>query len=82
MNPAPSMPPDCTKGETMTIKLDEAAARAMAAQVGVTLDAEAASNAALSMSGLLAAADGHARALKFEAEPGSYRAAQARSAGR
>ncbi len=62
----------------MTTKLDEATARVLAAQAGVTLDAEAARNAALSMAGLLAAADGHSRALAFEAEPGAYLAAQRR----
>lgn len=63
----------------MTIKLDDTGAKTMAAQVGVTLDTEAARNAAVSMTGLLAAADGYARALPFEAEPGAYLAAQVRS---
>ena len=63
----------------MTIKLDETGATVMAAQVGVTLTGDGARNAAVSMTGLLAAADGFARALPFEAEPGSYRAAQTRS---
>lgn len=66
----------------MTIRLDEAGAKAMAAQVGVTLDPEAARNAAVSMTGLLAAADGYARTLPFEAEPSAYVAAQIRSSGR
>ncbi len=62
----------------MTTKLDEATARTIAAQLGVTVEGEAARNAALSMAALLAAADGHGRALAFEAEPGAYPAAQRR----
>jgi hypothetical protein len=60
----------------MSSKLDDATAKTIAAQLGVTLGDDAANAAAQSMAGLLKAADGHARALPFEAEPGSYRAAQ------
>ncbi len=62
----------------MTTKLDQATAQTIAARVGVTLNAEAARNAALSMAALLEAADGYGRALAFEAEPGAYLAAQRR----
>jgi hypothetical protein len=62
----------------MSRKLDDATAKTVATQLGVTLGDEAAHAAAHSMAGLLKAADGHARALPFEAEPGSYRAAQTR----
>jgi len=60
----------------MSSKLDDAAAKIVAAQLGVTLGDHSARDAAQSMAGLLRAADGYARALPFEAEPGSYRAAQ------
>ncbi|MBM3521391.1 MAG: hypothetical protein FJX57_00410 [Alphaproteobacteria bacterium] len=66
----------------MTIKLDEDGARTMAAQAGVALDTEAARNAAVSMHASLALADGFARALAFEAEPGAYRGAQIRNGAR
>jgi hypothetical protein len=63
----------------VTTKLDAAAARVLAARLGVELDEAAARDAAQSMSGLLEAADAHMRAIAFEAEPGSYPAAQRRS---
>ena len=62
----------------MGAKLDEATAMTLAAQLGVTLEPEAARNAALSMAALLIAADNHGRALTFEAEPGAYAGAQRR----
>lgn len=62
----------------MTTKLDAAMAKAVAANQGIALSDDAARDAAQSMAGLLAAADGYARALAFEAEPGSYVAAQRR----
>ena len=62
----------------MSSKLDDATAKTIAAQLGVTLSDDAATAAAQSMAGLLKAADAHARALPFEAEPGAYRAAQIR----
>lgn len=58
------------------IKLDDASAKTIAANQGVTLDDDGARDAAQSMAGLLDAADGHGRALPFEAEPGGYVAAQ------
>ena len=60
----------------MNSKLDDVTAKTIAAQLGVTLGDDGAGAAAQSMAGLLKAADGHARALPFEAAPGSYRAAQ------
>lgn len=63
----------------MTTKLDAAAARVLAARLGVELDETAARDAAQSMAGLLEAADAPMRAIPFEAEPGSYPAAQRRS---
>lgn len=62
----------------MTTKLDPAMAKAVAANQAIALGDEAARDAAQAMAGLLAGADGHARALPFEAEPGSYIAAQRR----
>jgi hypothetical protein len=62
----------------MTTTRDAAMAKAIAANQSIALDDAAARDAALSMAGLLAAADAHARALPFEAEPGSYAAAQRR----
>ncbi len=63
----------------VTKKLDGDAARVLAARLGVELDEPAARDAAQSMAGLLEAADAHMRAIPFEAEPGSYPAAQRRS---
>lgn len=62
----------------MTTKLDAAMAKAVAANQAITLGDEAARDAAQSMAGLIGVADGHARKLAFEAEPGSYVAAQRR----
>lgn len=62
----------------MTTKLDAATALAVAASQGIALGEDAARDAAQSMVGLIATADAHARALAFEAEPGSYAAAQRR----
>jgi hypothetical protein len=45
----------------------------------VELDETAARDAAQSMAGLLEAADAHMRAIAFEAEPGTYPAAQRRA---
>lgn len=59
-------------------RLDDAAAKTIAANQGVTLGDEGARDAAQSMAGLLDSADGHGRALPFEAEPGGYVAAQRR----
>jgi hypothetical protein len=63
----------------MSTKLDPAAAKTLAARLGVDLGDQAARDAALSMGGMLDAADAHMRAIAFEAEPGSYVAAQRRS---
>ncbi len=63
----------------MTTKLDTAAATVLAARLGVELDETAARDAAQSMAGLLEAADAHMRAIAFEAEPGTYPAAQRRA---
>ena len=62
----------------MSTKLDDSTAKTVAAQLGITLSDTAARDAATSMTGLLNAADGHARAIAFEAEPGTYLAAQRR----
>jgi hypothetical protein len=62
----------------MTTTLDAAMAKAIAASQGIAMGDDAARDAALSMAGLLGSADAHARALAFEAEPGSYVAAQRR----
>jgi hypothetical protein len=63
----------------MSTKLDPAAAKTLAARLGVDLGDQAARDAALSMAAMLDAADAHMRALAFEAEPGSYVGAQRRS---
>ena len=63
----------------MRTKLDPAAARVLAARLGVELGEQEAHAAAQSMAGLLDAADAHMRGLAFEMEPGSYPAAQRRS---
>lgn len=63
----------------MNGKLDAQAAAIAAARLGVDLDGKAAADAAQSMAGMLDAADAHMRALPFEAEPGTYVAAQRRS---
>jgi hypothetical protein len=60
---------------------DPAGAQVMAARIGVTLTEEAARDAAQSMAAVLAAAELLGRALPFEAEPGTYAAAQRRSRG-
>ncbi|MBI1775356.1 MAG: hypothetical protein HYR63_08420 [Proteobacteria bacterium] len=62
----------------MTTKITEADARVLAARVGVTLDAEAARNAAIAMDAPLATADGHARTLGFEVEPATFLAVRQR----
>ncbi|MBM3532219.1 MAG: hypothetical protein FJX60_04185 [Alphaproteobacteria bacterium] len=53
-------------------------ARLFAAKAGVTLDDEAARNAASATAVPLAEADKHSRALAFEAEPGQFAAYQQR----
>lgn len=63
----------------MSMKLDPAAAKILAARQGVGLSDQAAQDAAQSMAGLLDMADAHMRGLAFEAEPGTYVAAQRRS---
>jgi hypothetical protein len=60
----------------MTTKLDAAAARVLAAQIGVTLDDDQARNAASAMAGVLATADRYARDIPFEAEASLFLAAQ------
>lgn len=62
----------------MKDRISDADAGRLAAAAGVALDGEAAHNAAVSMARPLAAADGHARALAFEAEPSTFAAVQRR----
>jgi hypothetical protein len=54
-------------------------ASVLAAQAGVSLDGDAARNAAVSMERPLALADAAARLLAFEAEPAQFLPAQQRS---